>query len=384
MSARRAALVMSAAAGLVFPGCRAMGVKPYDPTPVAAAPSLPVPDIVRDHNRNAELVQSLEAMPSVSDGDRRIGSAQGRMALVRPRDFKLTLSRPMGGPIADVGSNDQEFWIWTNQSEEKAIYVGHYGEGGQIPPNLLFQPDWVIEALGLRPIEPDEAGSLSTKKGDSANSLWLVHRRTGPGGEPLVKHTLVDRTTGQILQHDFYAPDGKTRVASAIPSDYQTYSLPTGEGVLLPNRIRLTAMPPGQESFALSFVLGSSVKINQFEEARKASLFAVPEYEGYAVVNLNDQAGTAGGSVTASYDTLPTPRAGNGVQLERPVAMDRRTAPSRVVTDGDPQPLTADLPAGSPDEPGGVDAVVGARIPRPPGGVTEAPRMPAHGIGLNP
>ena len=382
MSARRAIIALFSVLAMVAPGCRALGVKPFNPEPMAVVPTIAVREMVDQHNRNAELVQSLEAYPSVSD--RKIGAAQGRMALVRPRDFKLTLSAPGRGVIADVGSNDDKFWIWSSQSEEKAIYVGAYEAGGQIPPEMIFQPEWVVESLGLRTIGAEEASGITTEKGDSPSTMNLVHHRIGQDGQTLLKKTVVDRTTGQIRQHDFFAPDGKTVIARALPDDYQPVKLGSGETVLLPNKIRLTAMAPEQEPLVLNIVLGvSSVRLNQFDTSKRLVVFKVPQYEGYELVDLNTQIQKAARTSEATYATLPSPPTGETqVRLERPVSLDREL--SGASSTSGPLPLTADLPSGSAAAAGGIDVVVGGRAPRPPGGYDEVvvPQMPARGIGL--
>src|ERR687889_642586 len=82
-------------------------------------------EVIREHNRTAERIESLEAHPTITvtspDGG---GVVQGDMALERPRNFSLVLS---GGPsrmkMADIGSNDDEFWFWVkDRSRTKEFY----------------------------------------------------------------------------------------------------------------------------------------------------------------------------------------------------------------------------------------------------------------------
>jgi hypothetical protein len=370
MSARLVAIALLAASAAS--GCRALGVSQRRPDVVPPVATLPVAEIIADHNRNAALVRSLEAEPSVSIRSVRMGgTATGRMALVRPRDFRLSLDSHRGR-VADIGSNEHEFWVWSSRSDQKEYYVGHYDANGETSPELALKPEWIIEALGLRIIPEAEARGITVERGDSASTVALVHHRYGPAGEPLVKKTIVESQTGRIVQHLFYAPDGKTLLAKAVPAEYRSFPLGGADGnasVVLPTRLRLVAMPHGEE-FGMDLTLGSAsaVKINQFAEARRAKLFQVPEdfeKQGYARVDLDERIEGARRGATEVRETMPAPPAGAGrVRLEQPIATDDQAR--RVEA---PAPLGDDIPG----PPGGIDTFVGARLPRPPGTIEPAP-----------
>jgi hypothetical protein len=367
MSARLVAIALLAATAAS--GCRALGVSQPRPELVPPVATLPVAQMVEDHNRNAAQVRSLEAEPSVSIRSGRMGggTASGRMALVRPRDFRLSLDS-MRGRVADIGSNNDEFWVWSSRSEDKEYYVGHYDANGETSSELVLKPEWIIEAMGLRVIPDSEARAITVERGDSASTLKLVHHRYGPNGEPLVKKTVVDRQTGQVVQHQFFGPDGASLLAKATPSEYHRFPVggaETSGGVVLPTRLRLDAMP-NRDTFSMDLTLGtlSAVKINQFAESRRAALFQVPEdfeKQGYARVDLDEQLRSVRGGPNQVRETMPAPPAGAGrVRLEAPVSVGADDQARRA---SDPAPLAADLPPSA----GSIDAVVGARLPRPPG-----------------
>jgi hypothetical protein len=384
--------ILTAAAGAS--GCRSIGAGRVASEPLPPVPQLGVAQIVEDHNRNAQLVRSLEASPSVSVRGRAGGGASGRMAFVRPREFRLTLDTTLGRSVADIGSNGQEFWVWSANSQDKQYFVGRYDDTGLVAPDLMFQPEWLVEALGLRVIPPEEARALTAEKGDSASTVILVHHRTDSRGTPLVKKTVVDRQTGQAQQHVFYAADGKTILARAYPSDYRPTAVPAGDAgepaaaggttqtVLIPARIRLAATPPGAEEVAMEITV-SGAKINQFPDTRRAKLFTIPKFEdqGYARVDLESLAPAA----TVVRETRPAPPAGARVRLEQPVELDNATKPAATVIEGaslaplatDPRPLAADLPAPTlePLPAGTMSRIVGARVPTAPGAVDLPPDL---------
>lgn len=382
MSPRLAAIAVLAAAAAS--GCRSLGVSQTRPEMVPPVTTIPVAQMVDDHNRNANLVHSLEATPSVSIRSTRIGgTASGNMALVRPRDFRLSLDT-MRGRVADIGSNDSEFWVWSSRSEDKEYYVGHYDANGQTAPELVMKPEWITEAMGLRIIPPAEAGQITVERGDSASTIALVHHRFGPAGQPLLKKTIVDRQTGQVRQHLFYGPDGTTLLARATPTDYRRLPITggdAGESVVLPTRLRLVAMPQGEE-FGMDLTLGNlaAVKINQFAEARRAKLFQVPddfEKQGYARVDLDEQLeGSRRSAANQVRETMPAPPTGTAgrVRLERPVASDADDHAMRTGGGGvGPAPLGDDVPAMASAPVPATAAVVGARVPRPPAGPGPTP-----------
>lgn len=370
MSARLAAIALLAATAAS--GCRTLGVAPTRPDLVPPVTTLPVAQMIEDHNRNATIVRSLQATPSVSIRSSRLGgTASGQMALVRPRDFRLSLDS-MRGRVADIGSNEREFWVWSSRSDDKEYYVGHYDANGETSSELLMKPEWIIEAMGLRTIPEAEADRLTVERGDSAGTVALVHHRYGPAGEPMIKKTVVDRQTGQVRQHLFYGPDGKTLLARAVPSDYKRLPVAgseAGASVVLPTRLHLVAMPQGEE-FGMDLTLGStsSVKINQFPDERRARLFQVPEdfeKQGYARVDLDEAVEGPRRSATQVRETLPAPPTGTAgrVRLERPISTGEDDQARRV---SGPAPLGDDVPPSTA-------AVVGARLPRPPGGAGPAP-----------
>jgi hypothetical protein len=365
---------------LVGTGCRALGVSDLaSPTPLAAKPqpSIALDALIDRHNANARKLDSLQAETSVAfKGDEGGGGTHGRMAMERPRNFKMDLQAGFRS-VADVGSNDDEFWVWSSKFPEKAIYVGHYDESGSLPAELALQPEWIVEALGVREITREERGRTTLAKGESAETQILVEQRINGKGGSTIKKTVVDRRTGQILEHRFYSSDGQL-LAKAETSDYRAVRRPENDSqgaestgaadtVLLPHKINLTATPPGQNPFHMDILL-SSVQVNPtFSDTSRQALFTVPNKAGYKVVNINEEFESRPVSSATVRSTRPAPPTARArVQLgdPEPLGIDGASRTAR-----DPEPLQPDLSWGDtqPQEPGGLDAVVGAQRPKPPG-----------------
>ena len=101
------------------------------PTPrPLAEQTLDVDEFVAEHNRNAERIQSLEAKPTIGvagkvmQGTRRRPAGPGTPAQLQAR----ALGWPDADGKADIGSNDEEFWFWVDDDEDKSIYWCNYDE----------------------------------------------------------------------------------------------------------------------------------------------------------------------------------------------------------------------------------------------------------------
>ena len=108
-------LAMMATLGLG--GCRALANGSLAPkSPPLAERAFDVDAFVAEHNGNVAQIQTLEARPSISLGGKLKGGVDGRLALERPRNFKLELTS-LGSTKADIGSNDEEFWFWVDKRQ---------------------------------------------------------------------------------------------------------------------------------------------------------------------------------------------------------------------------------------------------------------------------
>ncbi len=197
-------IMLAIAATLGASGCRAWNTGSLTPTPRPLADrTFDVATFVAEHNRNADLIQTLEAKMSIGVRTKlmRGGGADGRLAMERPRNFKLELST-MGNTKADIGSNDEEFWFWV-QNDEKKIYWCNYDDVESSSLAVTYQPDWIIAALGLKPISPEEAEKIKVQSGDVQGTTALVFPPTKNGAETSTRMMIVwnHNRTGQAASH---------------------------------------------------------------------------------------------------------------------------------------------------------------------------------------
>src|SRR6202043_3876546 len=111
--------------------------------------------------------KSLKAEPEITVvvNNRERYGVTGRLAMQRPQNFKLSLVRPMTKlEEADIGSNDQGCWFWVKGAKDRQVYVCSYDETGESPLDGAMQPDWIVEALGLREIRNDEVAAIQVDR----------------------------------------------------------------------------------------------------------------------------------------------------------------------------------------------------------------------------
>ena len=263
-------------------------------------------------NQNARRLVSLRARPSIAvqTADQR-HRVSGVLSFQKPRDFKLALKSTVS-PEADIGSNTEGFWFWMRNrgNGPREAYVCDYDATGESPVQATFQPDWIVEALGLRPFERSELANAQIEEGTGSEAgAWVItQRRVNSLGETTLKRTIIDRSTGLIREHQLMADDGQTLLARAVVQDYQdvpvpaTPEQPRPAPIKLPYKFRLDWVP---EQLSLEITLNSP-EVNQ---PIPAVVFQVPSFKGYAKVNLRDAMGLTRrlGSETRQSTPLVSP-----------------------------------------------------------------------------
>lgn len=362
MSRLRLALSLFAALSLAaLSGCRTAGVGdltrretlPGRGTPTAA-------ELLVEHNRNAERVQSIEAKPSINVAGRRLSfGASGRMALERPRNFKLVMSAGLS-EVADIGSNDKEFWFWVKDMPEKAVYFCNYEDEGSNNLAVGFQPDWIVEALGLRVIPETEMADITVTAGPMPGTWLLSQKHRTQQGETVYKETVLSSASKRIIEHRLKASDNKTLLTQAVISEYSPYPVKgengqPAENVYLPRKFTLRWV---QEKMALDVSLGN-VAINQFEASRRDLVFIEPQINGIGRRNLAERAAFTTNdrsAPTSVRESMPAPPP--RVRLEEPTPLGVDGA---MRTPRDPASLSADLGV-TPRR--ATETVVGPEIPK--------------------
>jgi hypothetical protein len=190
-------------ATLVFSGCNQM--KWFRPNPpmdggIPLSAGNPTAEaVVACLNDNARRIQSLESK------DVDLTCTQGQsvnlrafMACEKPRNFRLR-GQVVNNTIVDMGSNGQEFWWWIGKADPPYLYHCTHEDFSRIQGRvqLPFQPDWVMEALGMSEYDPRKDYQLLPGRG---NTLELVENALSPQGRPVRKVTVLTRTPNSQIQ----------------------------------------------------------------------------------------------------------------------------------------------------------------------------------------
>lgn len=372
--------LLALSVGLAVPGCR-MGAAGNLAPPTPASPpaaAMTKAQVIERINRNARLVESLKSKRlsvNINVADRESHSVDGKMALERPRNFKLELYSARGKE-ADIGSNDKGFWFWTRPGpgQPKEIFVCDYDATGKSPLEGPLQPDWIIESLGLREISEDEAAGITIEPTNSpdGDTVALAQSFRGGSGATYKKVTLVDKSSGLVRENRLYRidKDRKTPLATAVVSDSQRVSLPADEAkapgaprsVVLPSKVKLAWYTPDRQNPDIPQKLEIDVRLLGPPELNKPvphELFEEYTYKGLVRVPLNEPFGIAKSPSTEIRETRPAPR--TGVQLGEPDAAEGRPDDS-AQDNGPPVALSGDLPPISSLK----DTLVAAPLPTAP------------------
>jgi hypothetical protein len=281
--------------------------------------TLDVDAFVAEHNRNAELIQSMQSSPTIKVQSSLIKAvADGKLAVVRPHNFKLEVSAGMNQSMANIGSNDEEFWFWVKNEKDPSIYWCDYSKVESSALAVTYQPEWIIQALGLNPITPEEAAAIKVRPTNEPDATALEFPPTKNGGETYRRIMIVSNYTRRIKEHRLYS--GQTLLAQADVSRYKDFDLEKSESgafqtCYLPESLKLEWK---KDQLTLNVLL-KDVLVNQFDSSRAAAIFVEPVIPGYERVNLAEMARTGPGDKrTTVRRTLPMPGSRNGVKMGRP------------------------------------------------------------------
>ncbi len=316
---RLAMYIWLAVATLGLSGCVALDRRSALPLgrPLAER-SLDLDKFIAEHNQNAELVQSMTASPTIRVAGKMRHQADGRLAVVRPRNFKLAL-KSMGQSKADIGSNDEEFWFWV-QGDDKSLYWCKYSDLESSALAITYQPDWIVEALGLKPISPEEAAHIRVRDTADRDTTALVFAPTKSGAETYTRMMIVNNHTRRIKEHRIYAGNLQTMIAQAVINRYEDFDLNSPDGgprdsCYLPESVRLDWK---REQLVLDVDL-QDVKVNQFDPSMTGGVFVEPSVPGYERVNLAELSRQQPkDNRSTARRTLPRPEPNRGVKLGKP------------------------------------------------------------------
>jgi len=224
--APRILLVALASASLVAGGCNIFGPKkPVDNIPVSRSKikEREASEFVDFLNRQSNALQTVRyedvALSVKMPGQWVPRLPRGLIVCGKPNSVRMTAAAAIGPNQLDVGSNDREMWMYVKMAETPFVYCSH-ADFGKVQATLpvKFEPDWVLQALGMS--NYDERKEYSLRVNERDRTYWLGYPETTSAGDEVYKITEIaaDEAFGtrpQIKGHRVYAKDRKTLIAEA-------------------------------------------------------------------------------------------------------------------------------------------------------------------------
>jgi hypothetical protein len=246
------------------PGAPVQGLRINSSTPTAG-------ELVTALNDNAGRVRSLECRNVSLDctqGRETVGLGGLLACEPQQRHFRMT-AKAMGSTEVDLGSNEREFWFWIKRAPQPYLfYCSHedFARGAAQMP-FPFQPDWIVEALGIAPCDQNRNYQVVAHQG----SFDLIEATTSPQGAPVRKVTRITRSQNRFIVSAHLLQDAEGRdICAAYVREVQQ---DRGSGAVLPRQVQLVW--PSQQ-IRMKFVL-EHVQVNAgLDQERVAALFSRP------------------------------------------------------------------------------------------------------------
>lgn len=210
-------------------------------------PKPPAPDFTKAQIVS-HLNQNIDKLESWRSSDVRITARQDGgfpiklsafVAVDRPRNLRIRAKSMLRGDEVDFGSNDDGFWVWLRESPQKVVFTAKHDEVHRVQTrlHLPFDPDWLIEALGVVPIDPSLVALERTDpRGEVVD---LFEERILANGQRVKVATTVDVRRGLIVGRTLYDPRGGLVARASITKHrVHDHDQPHG-GVVMPHEVRL-------------------------------------------------------------------------------------------------------------------------------------------------
>ncbi len=338
----RSRLILIALMSMAFSGCAINNwlfpPAPFsDRSPCALLPGATKEHIVQHINRNIQGTPTSSGLASWHSSSVKISirgipiALPAQVAVEAPRNFRLRVSAPIGGQeMVDIGSNPEQFWFWAADSPNRHVILASHDDLplAQQRMNIPFQPDWLMEVLGVIPIDVTTV-TLNRPNPDSS-IIDLVSDHPSPSGEMVRKVIRVHACHGIVVEHALY-DSRNVLIASARLGNHR---VDDETGIITPRTVRLD-WPQMRQQLTMEF---ADLRVNP--PAMPEQAWQVPEKAGYPPLNLTDLLHQPHGSGFSPFSFAPV-GAQAGDELDPFDLEDLATPPASA-------PLTKATSAGAP------------------------------------
>jgi len=162
---------------------------PEDPIVDVIPDPLPreLSDIVEAIDLNAALLDrafwsnSIEATSRFTDedGKEHVHNLEGSLLFQKPRNLLVNLSPGLGDQVMQIGSNQQDYWVWIEPEMQRMWWGRHRHTGKPCAKKMMVRPVELMAALGLGglPKATDDLVGPLRKHGKRADILYYARRQ---------------------------------------------------------------------------------------------------------------------------------------------------------------------------------------------------------------
>ena len=206
----------------------------------------------------------------------------GNLTVEGPKNLRL-VAESIIGPEVDFGSNPDRFWFWVKRSEPKYLLTGsHESLAQQSQVQLPFPPEWLMEALGVVPIDTTDVQML---RNPEEGQVKMVSARTIQG-QQVQRVMIFDLAQGQIVEHSLLDANDQLIARATLSNFLRPASGSTpdaaGKEIRLPHTVNLS-WPQAEMNLTMQI---EEIEMNPTVSPQ---LWQMTEYPGYQIVDLDAQ-----------------------------------------------------------------------------------------------
>lgn len=274
--------------------------------------------IIEAVNANSQAIRSLQATVHAS----ATGSPtlSGELFVEQPSRLRMQVGLlNMNNSGIDVGSNDNEFWVWIKSAipggpPPAVLYATHAEyERSATKQAIPIEPSWVIDSLGLAYFDPRVQHDGPYQRPDGMLEIRSTYQSsTGQ----MVKSTMVHPQSSVVVAQELYR--NGVKVASSQASKHQYFqdinaSIPRFVEI----EVGLNTPQPGKVKIELSGILPNSI------DAAYSGIWEMPRPKNIEMINIARQGLQPPGSPTApSNSPYPNSTVPNALGSRNPVNSD--------------------------------------------------------------
>lgn len=224
-------------------------------------------------------VQARQQASQLPTKQQLVASLSARSAAIKQLNSRVTISLPGAPKIkgslqvefpnrlrmkagvlgaselgVDVGSNAQEFWIWSKAplpGQPPAFFHANHQAYAQSPIRQSFplEPKWLIEAIGLPNFSPNDVHYGPTQTPGGRIKLLTVHQTAGG---PQTRVTLL--TAAGLIQQQAIYDSSNRLIAYTNSTNYKHYP---EQNLSLPQTVELHMLQPDGQTMKIGVDLGT-------------------------------------------------------------------------------------------------------------------------------